>query len=243
MALLQVEDVSVSFGGVKALDSVSLDADPGYITGLIGPNGAGKTTLFNVICGLQQTDDGRVIFDDRDVGDLKPFERARLGLGRTFQKLEVFDSLSVFDNVLVAAEIRKGRSRGGTSPKEDATRIIERMGISSVVEARVDSLPTGTARLVELARALAAQPRLILLDEPSSGLSEQESDDLASLLVALAEEGVAILLVEHAMELVMGVSRRIYVLDFGKVLSVGSPKEVQKDAAVQEAYLGAPSKD
>lgn len=241
MALLQVEKVSVSFGGVRALDGVSLEADPGYITGLIGPNGAGKTTLFNVICGLQQTEDGTVTFDGKDVGSLKPYERARLGLGRTFQRLEVFDSLTVFDNVLVAAEIRKGRSRDGTSPRDDSQRIVDRVGLASVAQARVDSLPTGTARLVELARALATRPSLILLDEPSSGLSEKESDDLASLLVALAEEGLAILLVEHAMELVMGVSRRIFVLDFGRVLAVGTPSEVQKDPAVQAAYLGTVS--
>lgn len=241
MALLEVEGVSVSFGGVKALEGVSLEADSGHITGLIGPNGAGKTTLFNVICGLQQTDQGTVTFDGKDIGNLKPFERARLGLGRTFQRLEVFDSLSVFDNVLVAAEMRKGRSREATSPREDAERIIDRVGLAAVAQERVANLPTGTARLVELARALGARPRLILLDEPSSGLSEQESDELASLLVALAEEGLAILLVEHAMELVMGVSRRICVLDFGKVLAVGTPAEVQKDADVQAAYLGAVS--
>jgi branched-chain amino acid transport system ATP-binding protein len=238
MALLEVLSVSVSFGGLKALIDVSLDVEAGQVTGLIGPNGAGKTTLFNAVCGLQVPDRGRIELDGRNITALKPYQRARLGLGRTFQRLEVFGSLSVYDNVLVAADAQRGRNGNTTDARAAAAEILELVGLRSVARTRADQLPTGQARLVELARALATGPHLLLLDEPSSGLDETETDELAKLLDAVTARGVGVLLVEHDVELVMRVCKRIHVLDFGSILAVGTPTQIQNNADVQHAYLG-----
>ena len=238
MTLLEVEEVDVRFGGVRALQGVSLAADEGTVTGLIGPNGAGKTTLFNVICGLQEPQRGRVLLAGREIGGKAAYQRARLGIARTFQRLEVFGSLTARDNVLVAAEVHRSWSRSKYDPKETADQILERIGIGHVAGEQVDSLPTGLARLVELGRALATQPRLLLLDEPSSGLDESESEDFGRLLLGLASEGLGILLVEHDIDLVMSVCSIIHVLDFGAILAVGTPKEIQADERVRAAYLG-----
>jgi branched-chain amino acid transport system ATP-binding protein len=241
LPLLQVEGATVQFGGLLAAQDVDLDADVGYITGLIGPNGAGKTTIFNVITGLQETVRGRVVLDGEDVTGVSAFSRARMGIARTFQRLEVFGSLTAYENVLVAAEIRKRWARDGSSPRAVADEIVARVGIEHVADERVDAMPTGLARLVELARALATQPRLLLLDEPGSGLDQEESEVFGNLLLDLSEEGLAILIVEHDVELVMRICTRIHVLDFGQVIAVGSPGEVQRNPAVQAAYLGAPA--
>jgi branched-chain amino acid transport system ATP-binding protein len=238
MALLDVSSVSVSFGGLKALTDVSLEVDAGTVSGLIGPNGAGKTTLFNAVCGLQVPDSGYVRLDDRDITPLKPYQRARLGLGRTFQRLEVFGSLSVYDNVLVAADLQRSRNGGDVDARAIAAEILQLVGLRDLARTRADQLPTGQARLLELGRALAAAPRLLLLDEPSSGLDESETDELATLLDALAERGLGVLLVEHDVELVMRVCRRIHVLDFGSILAVGTPAQIRKNKEVQHAYLG-----
>jgi branched-chain amino acid transport system ATP-binding protein len=238
LALLDVSDISVRFGGLLALDTATLAVDAGCITGLIGPNGAGKTTLFNVITGLQHPTTGRVSLGGRDVTDAKPHSRARLGIARTFQRLEAFGSLSARENVLVAAEMRRRWADDPTPPADIAQHALEQVGIVAVAEETVDALPTGTARLVELARALATKPRVLLLDEPSSGLDEDETDDLGRLLLALADDGLGILLVEHDMPFVMGTCGHIDVLDFGQVIARGSPAEIQGDAAVQAAYLG-----
>ena len=235
--MLRVEEVSVQFGGLRALDGVDLEADAGQVTGLIGPNGAGKTTLFNVVTGLQRPNRGRVVIDGRDVTTAGPKDRARRGLGRTFQRLEVFGSLSAEDNVLVALENRGLRGRAA---RAEAARLLSRVGLTAVASAQADVLPTGLARLLELARALACRPRLLLLDEPSSGLDPAESDRLGDLIAELAAEGLAVLLVEHDMEMVMKLCGRIHVLDFGRVIASGPPSEVQSDPAVQAAYLGAP---
>lgn len=237
--LLEVRGVSVSFGGVNALTDVDLAVDAGAITGLIGPNGAGKTTLFNVVSGLQAPDAGHVVFDDQDITTLKPYQRARLGIGRTFQRLEVFGSLSVRDNIRVSAEILKAWNGDAEDPLDVADDVIDRIGLRDVASTRADELPTGRARLVELGRALAVRPRALLLDEPSSGLDENETDQLATLLDTLAADGLAILLVEHDVEFVMGVCRRIHVLDFGRILAVGTAAQIQRSTAVQEAYLGS----
>ncbi len=239
MALLDVEHVSVSFGGVQALRHVDLDVVEGMVTGLIGPNGAGKTTLFNVICGLQAPDQGRVVLDGRDISGIKAHRRARLGLARTFQRLEVFGSLSVRENVLVAAEMRRRWDRRAPAPRTIAAEVIEQVGITHLVDERVDELPTGLARLTELARALVGQPRVLLLDEPSSGLDDEETHQFSQLLTDLASRGLAVLLVEHDVALVMGVCSRIHVLDFGQILAVGSPKDIQQNRDVQAAYLGS----
>jgi branched-chain amino acid transport system ATP-binding protein len=243
LPLLQVDEVSVRFGGVMANQGVNLHADAGRITGLIGPNGAGKTTMFNVITGLQDPTEGRVLVDDKDVTALKPHKRARLGLARTFQRLEVFGSLSARDNVLVAAEIRKRWARDGSDPKAVAEEVLERVGITHVAGERVDAMPTGMARLVELARALAARPRLLLLDEPGSGLDESETEAFGGLLLDLAREGLGMLLVEHDVDLVMRVCDLIFVLDFGRIIAVGTPTEIQHNPDVQAAYLGAEDPD
>lgn len=241
--LLQADGVSVRFGGLQALSDVNLDVDEGGITGLIGPNGAGKTTMFNVICGLQPTVTGRVTFDGKDVSGLKPHERARRGLARTFQRLEVFGSLSARENIQVAVEIRNRWSKEKVDAKGATDQILDRCDLTRVAEHRVDTMPTGLARTVELGRALATVPKLLLLDEPSSGLSEEETVFFAALLRSLSTEGLGILMVEHDVELVMDVCQRIHVLDFGRKIAEGTPAEVQADAAVQAAYLGAAGED
>ncbi len=239
MPLLQVAEAEVRFGGVHALRGVDLDVDAGAVTGLIGPNGAGKTTCFNAICGLQTLNRGRLTFDRADMTPLKPHKRARLGIARTFQRLEVFGSLSVRENVLAAAEIRRRWSHDRSNAAANANAVLALVGLSPLADRPADTLPTGQARLLELARALAARPRLLLLDEPSSGLSDGESEELGDLLCQLAGAGMGVLLVEHDMGLVMRVCSRINVLDFGAVLMVGSPDEVRADERVRAAYLGS----
>ncbi len=235
------------FGGVQALQSVDVDVAAGEVTGLIGPNGAGKTTLFDVVCGLQPTGHGRVLLDGTDITRLKAHARARLGVARTFQRLELFDSMSVRDNIRVAAEVHRSYSRRrGAAPEVDAgtpgaraDAVLDRVGLRAVADERADSLPTGLARLVEVGRALAGQPKVLLLDEPSSGLGATETDRFAALLHDLATDGLGILLVEHDVDLVMRVCARVHVLDFGRVIAAGPPADVQRDSAVQAAYLGA----
>jgi branched-chain amino acid transport system ATP-binding protein len=239
VTLLDVVGVSVRFGGVQALDSVSLAVDPGHVTGLIGPNGAGKTTLFNVVCGLQTPQEGTVLLDGDDITDAKPHRRARLGIARTFQRLETFGMLSARDNVLVAAQARRSWGAGGFDIDTRVDDIVDRVGLRSVADERVDRLPTGTGRLVEVARALAIEPRVLLVDEPSAGLNEQETLTLGALLRDVASSGMAVLLVEHDMSFVMGTCERIHVLDFGRVIAVGTPGEVQADPEVRTAYLGS----
>jgi branched-chain amino acid transport system ATP-binding protein len=236
--MLRVEDVSVKFGGLLALLEVGVEVAAGEVTGLIGPNGAGKTTLFNVITGLQMPDRGRVVLDARDVTRVGPKQRARLGLGRTFQRLEVFGSLTVRDNVLVALESRGVRGRHA---RQAADELLTRVDLRQVATAQADVLPTGMARLLELARALACAPKVLLLDEPSSGLNESEGERLGHLLGDLAAGGMAILLVEHDMDLVMRVCARVHVLDFGRLIAAGTPDQIRSDPAVQAAYLGTES--
>jgi branched-chain amino acid transport system ATP-binding protein len=225
-----------------AVNEVDLDVERGSITGLIGPNGAGKTTLFNVITGLQETVSGRVRLDGADITDAKAHVRARRGIARTFQRLEVFGSLTARENLQTAAEIRRSWSRDrSVDLHEEVERLIDLVGIRPVADERVDAMPTGLARLVELGRALATRPKLLLLDEPASGLDETESDSFAELLVELAADGMAILLVEHDVQLVMKVCAKIYVLDFGSILATGTPAEIQRNQSVLDAYLGSAS--
>ena len=238
---LEVADVSVQFGGLAALSDVSLEVPDGSITGLIGPNGAGKTTLFNVVMGMQRTVQGTVRLDGRDLRSLSPHRRSRLGLGRTFQRLELFGTLTVRDNIAVAASMA-GRHRAvAESPRDTAEQVLDRLGLRSVAEVRADALPTGTGRLIELGRAIAVRPRVLLLDEPASGQDSEETTRFASVLRDLADDGLAVLLVEHDMELVMTICQQVVVLDYGRVLCAGDPTEVQEDPAVQSAYLGSVS--
>jgi branched-chain amino acid transport system ATP-binding protein len=236
--ILETKDVVVRFGVLQAVSRASIEVIEGRVTGLIGPNGAGKTTCFNVITGLQEPTSGKVLFAGKDITNKNPYKRARLGIARTFQKLEVFGSLSARENILVAAEQRKTWDRSGFSPAAVCDEILEKTGLSDVSEFMVGTLPTGTARLVELARALASNPRVLLLDEPSSGLNEEETADMAALLRTFVAEGLAVLLVEHDMSFVMGTCEYIHVLDFGTIIASGTPSEVQANSAVQAAYLG-----
>ena len=238
MPLLSAEDVVVRFGGLAALSSATVEVEPGRVTGLIGPNGAGKTTLFNVVTGLQEPTSGRVVLEGADITGTSPFRRARQGIARTFQKLEAFGSLSARDNVLVAAEQRRAWDRSAFDVAEVTDRLLERVGIAGVANYMVGTLSTGTARRVELARALATAPKVLLLDEPSSGLDEDETASMAALLRELVADGLAVLLVEHDMSFVMGTCEHIYVLDFGHIIATGPPGDIQRDPAVQAAYLG-----
>jgi branched-chain amino acid transport system ATP-binding protein len=238
---LEARGITVRFGGNTALHDVAVTAEPGTVTGLIGPNGAGKTTLFNVISGLQAPTRGAVFLGGQDVTRLRPHRRGRLGLARTFQRLELFTLLSVRSNVHVGATIAHRHRGAGTDPDRLTDELLERVGLTALADARVDELPTGQARLVELARALAARPTVLLLDEPASGQDEAETDAFARLLVELAGEGMAVLLVEHDVGLVMRVCATVHVLDFGEMLTSGSPDAVQRDERVRAAYLGAPA--
>jgi branched-chain amino acid transport system ATP-binding protein len=237
--MIQVRDLGKSYGNHPALRGVTLEIEAGDMFGLIGPNGAGKTTCFNAICGLQGLNGGRITFDGHDMTSLKPHQRARLGIARTFQRLEVFGSLSVRENVLAAAEIRRRWSHDRSDAAANADRVLALVGLSALAARPADTLPTGQARLLELARALATRPRLLLLDEPSSGLDDAESEQLGDLLCQLAEAGMGVLLVEHDMGLVMRVCTHMHVLDFGSVLMCGSPGEVRADERVRAAYLGS----
>jgi branched-chain amino acid transport system ATP-binding protein len=238
MAQLDVEHVVVRFGGNTAVDDVSLRAEPGRITGLIGPNGAGKTTLFNVVTGLLAPDSGRITLDGKNLTRLPPYKRARRGVARTFQRLELFSVLTVRENIAVAAETRRGWARDGQKTTDTVESIIDRIGLRDCADERVDALPTGQARLVELGRSLASKPKVLLLDEPASGQTESETERFAALLRELCDEGITIVLVEHDVQLVMGVCDSICVLDFGQIIATGTPNEIRTNEAVLAAYLG-----
>jgi branched-chain amino acid transport system ATP-binding protein len=233
-----VRGVTVRFGGQLALDGVDLTAEAGQVTGLIGPNGAGKTTLFDVITGLLAASHGEVRLDGHDLTRLPPYRRARRGLARTFQRLELFGLLTVRENVELAAALRRGL---GGSPSRQADEPLDVVGLRDVADVRADELSTGKARLVELGRALATGPRVLLLDEPASGQDEQETASFGRLLGEIASRGVAVVLVEHDVQLVMQTCQIVHVLDVGSILAVGTPEEIQRNQAVLDAYLGVVS--
>jgi ABC-type branched-subunit amino acid transport system ATPase component len=244
-----VEGLEVRFGGLVAVDGVSLGAKAGQITGLIGPNGAGKTTIFNACSGLLRATRGRVLLDGRDVSRSGPSARARHGLGRTFQKIELFDSLTVRENVEAGAEAAlaganplthlAGRPNDGPAIRAATDRAMELCGLSALSNLPAMSLSTGQRRLVELARCLAGPFHLLLLDEPSSGLDRAETQHFGEILRhVVAERGIGILLVEHDMSLVLDVCEHLYVLDFGELIFQGTPAEVTGSEIVKAAYLG-----
>ncbi len=240
MALLDIGEVSVKFGGNMALTEVTLAVEPHAVTGLIGPNGAGKTTLFNVICGLQAPLRGTVSMNGINIAGYAPHERSQRGMARTFQRLELFGSLSARENLQVGAEI----PRRFADPQSPADRVESAMclvGMEAFADMRADRLTTGQARLVELARALVTRPKLLLLDEPASGLDADETAAFAQILKGLAGAGMAILLVEHDIPLVMKTCNKIYVLDFGRIIAAGTPEEIRQNPLVIEAYLGSPA--
>ncbi|MGD0700970.1 MAG: ABC transporter ATP-binding protein [Trebonia sp.] len=249
-SVLEVSDVSVRFGGLTALDAVSLTVEPRQVLGVIGPNGAGKTTLLNVLCGFIRPDEGQVLLDGRRYHDLRPHRLAGLGISRTLQGVGLFASLSAIENVMVGANCRATAgfwpallglprsSRDERTLRQEAVQALDRVGAGQVADVRPGELPYGMRKRVALARALAARPKLLLLDEPASGLAEDELDELGQLIRELAAD-TSLVIVEHHMDLMMSVCDSLVVLDFGKVISSGSPQQIQADPAVTTAYLGA----
>lgn len=236
---LSLRGVSIQFGGIRALDDVSFDVQPGQIVGLIGPNGAGKTTLFNCITRIYEPTDGAITWKGEDLLARRAHRLAQGGIARTFQNLALFDAMTVFDNAMVGGtSVRRSRSE----LRERAWHLVERLELLEVASRPAHGLPFGTLKRVELARALMSEPELLLLDEPAGGLTHSEVKELGELVVALRDElGFAALLVEHHMGLVLGISDHVVALDFGKTIFEGSPSEVRDNPAVVEAYLGRPA--
>ncbi|WP_327352115.1 ABC transporter ATP-binding protein [Streptomyces sp. NBC_01304] len=250
--LLETQDVRVHFGGIRALKGVTLGIRPGEVCGLIGPNGAGKTTLFDVLSGIRRPDAGRVLLDGTDVTRRSPVWRARHGMRRTFQRQQLFGQLTVADNLVVAQEWRGGgggvaadlvaaptRRTHERARRERAATVLRECGLDALAGDYAGALPVGQARMVELARAVADPPRVLLLDEPASGMTADERQQLSAVIRHLAdEEGCAVLLIEHNVAFVMELCARVVVLDLGEVLAQGTAAEVRADPKVKEAYLG-----
>ncbi len=248
-ALLSLRGVCKSFGGIQAVHSITFDVHPGESIGLVGPNGAGKTTLFNCVCGQLRPEEGDIVFDGTELIPLPTFKRARLGIGRTYQRVEVFTDMSVRDHLMVAERARRGEGRlwrdllNMSNPTPDEVErvqaTLELVGITHLADMSVNALGLGNCRLVELARALAAEPKILLADEPSSGLDLHETAEVAQVLRTVQRErGTAVLLVEHDLAMVADVVDRAVVMDLGAMLAEGTFDEVMADPGVRNAYLG-----
>jgi branched-chain amino acid transport system ATP-binding protein len=249
MIMLRLETITRRFGGLVALDNVSLEVGTNGISAIIGPNGAGKTTLFNIISGFTAPSTGRVVFGDEDITGHLPERIARSGVVRTFQLVQLFEQLTVLENVMVGCHLH---TRGGlgtallphfaasqeAAVHSTACNLLQKTGLASAATMLASALPYGQKRLLEIARAMAAEPKLLLLDEPAAGLNRDETERLAALLREITASGVAILLIEHDMTLVMNLAARIAVLDFGRLIAEGSPAEIRRNPDVVAAYLG-----
>lgn len=254
MAQLSVEGVSISFRGLKALSKVSFIVEEGEIYSIIGPNGAGKTTVFNCISGLYKPDEGKIFFKDREITDLKPHQIAQIGIARTFQNIELFSHMTTMDNLMLGrhVKIKYGLWSGCTflnassraareeiKNREKVEEIIDFLELQAARDKMVINLPYGTQKLVELGRALALEPEVLLLDEPSAGMNLEEKENLIFSIRDIRDDyGITVLLVEHDMNLVMGISDRILALNYGQVIAEGVPKDIQKHPEVLKAYLG-----